>query len=782
MPGNTTSTAGKKIRVRVDRITPSKMFVRLPGGETGIIRQREVSWEEERPDLHKVTRVGDTLEAVVLPRFASDDELLELSLRLAKRNPWEECGEECQTGQVVEGVVKRVRRFGAFVELILDQSKGIEGFLPVDEISPCWLNEAQEALWPGDVVQAIVTEFDPASFQLRLSIKAYLRRMKEVFDALDLEEGPREATFAEHLRSRDLQKLKQLLEQTPQDLTPPVPRRIRRLLVVDDQDPFREQMVATLRGWGYRAEGAATLQEAQEKFSVDKPDHAPFDGVFLDLSLRGDVSVAWAKSLRKAWPECHILLLSGKEIEATYLAEIEATALSLEYKPFFVEDLIIYLHRWEEEKPVTLDPQEAPPLVSARGPVVSGEEREVRYTDQDVVALLQNLAERNHCQGAALFAESREQPGKVVVLAAWGVTVDQDEESLNMLWYSPVGEVLRGKKRVSIEDRTRQQGYARYLYEAVHSFRAAWGWQLTSPIVEKPAAFFLFSRRVADREDRPRVGPATLHTLETLLDRWQIFQVLEKAQEELLRSQLRAGALHDVRNTLNPLDFLLHNLSQQIQALVDEEDVTLADLSADITVLLDEVQSTVGQMRHTLDLFRSLIDKHQSTETDIHSLIRQSLARFRPMAEDLGVTLHFEPAASLPSGYFSPTRLRQVLDNLILNAIQWSGQDPRCASKTRLLKRVVVSTRYVAPKKLPVRIYISDTGPGIHQALIHHKIYEFGYSRREEGSGLGLFIAKLLLKAMGGEIRVVRSVMEVGSVFRIRLPETPSEVLEGEFL
>jgi len=780
---------GEHVRVRVVKITPTKVFVRLPNGRSGMIRQREISWTEERPDLHKVTRVGETLEAVVLPRFGSDSKVdekpppLELSLRLAKFNPWKKCVNECQEGQVVEGVVKRVRRFGAFIELALEHSKGIEGFLPVEEISPCWLEEAQQALWPGDVVQAVVTEFDPGSFRLRLSIKSYLIRTKEALDAAK-DAQPQEATFAEHLRSRDLQKLRQLLEDGPRNVAPPTPQRIRRLLVVDDQDAFREQMVAVLRGWGYHVEGAATLQEAEAKFSVGQPgqtESVPFDGVFLDLSLQGEVSVTWAKAVREKWPECQILILSGKEIEARDLAEIEALALPLEYKPFFVEDLVNYLQRWEEENPnpsAVVSSSEAP-AAPARDSKSGGRGGERAYTDQDLIALLRDLAERNHCQGAALFVESREQPGQVVVLAASGVEIEQSDERLSMLWYSPVGEVLRGKEKVSIGDSVRQHRYARYLREAVRHFRAAWGWRVTSPILGKPAAFFLFSHHVAEDERRPAVGPTLLHKLETFLDRLQILQVLEAAQEEMLRSQLRAGALHDVRNTLGTLDLSLHNLSQQIQALSSvSRDVALADLSADISGLLDDIQSAAAQMKRTLDLFRSLEDKHQSAETDIHVLIRQSLARFQPMADNLGVELRFKPAKSLPSGYFSAARLRQILDNLILNAIQWSGRDPRCGS-SRILKEVTVSTRYAQGKKLPVRIYVADTGPGIHQALMHHKIYEFGYSQREGGSGLGLFIAKILVEAMGGEIRVVRSVMEVGSIFRIRLPETEDRSSEG---
>ncbi len=109
------------------------------------------------------------------------------------------------------------------------------------------------------------------------------------------------------------------------------------------------------------------------------------------------------------------------------------------------------------------------------------------------------------------------------------------------------------------------------------------------------------------------------------------------------------------------------------------------------------------------------------------------------------------------------TKLHQVIDNLVLNALQWSAG--------RLRKNVLVTTHLDTGKPEPaIQIRVVDTGPGIHRRLQEKKIFDLGYSTRPGGSGLGLFVARELLDTLGGTVSVEESVMEVGSTFRVDLP------------
>ncbi len=758
---------GEKVTVSIEKIVPSKLFVRLPNGEKGVIRRREVSWDDKRPDLHQKFQVGQKLEAVVLPRFTSveDDETapIELSHRFVERNPWKIHRDKYHEGVVAEGIVKRVREFGAFVEV----APGVEGFLPAEEINPCRV-KAQEVLWPGDMVQAVVIEFDPEAYRLRLSIKRYLERLGEFMKEAKAKQAG-EAPFADHLRPADRLKLQRLLKDVPETLTPPEPQRIRRLLVVDDHDLFRQHMAALLRGWGYAVETAKDLQEGKRKFR-----NGAFDGVFLDLTLGADGdSTPWAEEICETAPHCHVLLLSGAETDAALEARLRAKGLTLEYKPFFAEEIADYLRRWERaslEQARKTEPSQAPVA-----PLTVATKEKPAYTDQDLRDFIADVARQAGMEGAAIFAISPDQPGKIEVVVQWGIDIAQDDESLQMLWYSPVGEILK-EERNMVATPASHSRYDRYLRQAVRGgYQAAWGWRVTPPLSKKPMAFFVFTRRPGHRS--PAIRPSTRHVLGVLLEQPFLVQVLEQAQSDILNARLRAGALHDVRNTLNALNSVLVNLDQQMAALTAQTDPRVVqDFIGEIASKVGDILAGARQMKSTLEMFRALEDKHESHATDIHALIRQSVLRFRPLAQNRGIELKLSLDENMPAGHFSPTWLRQVLDNVILNAIQWSSEDPFCPGVAKPLRQVTISTRYVPPKHLPLRIYVADSGPGVHCALIRsNKIYEFGYSQRPGGLGLGLFMAKQLVEAMGGDIQVVRSLMGVGSVFRVRLPEQSTD-------
>jgi signal transduction histidine kinase len=68
-----------------------------------------------------------------------------------------------------------------------------------------------------------------------------------------------------------------------------------------------------------------------------------------------------------------------------------------------------------------------------------------------------------------------------------------------------------------------------------------------------------------------------------------------------------------------------------------------------------------------------------------------------------------------------------------------------------------------------LRILIEDNGPGIHTSM-KEKIFEAGYSTREDGSGIGLYISRNLISDMGGKIYVQESFILGGTTFALEIP------------
>jgi signal transduction histidine kinase len=108
----------------------------------------------------------------------------------------------------------------------------------------------------------------------------------------------------------------------------------------------------------------------------------------------------------------------------------------------------------------------------------------------------------------------------------------------------------------------------------------------------------------------------------------------------------------------------------------------------------------------------------------------------------------------------------QVLVNLLLNAIQQIGR-----TRGRMGGRIAIELAPAQARGRTVyRIQIEDDGPGIHWRL-WERIFEMGYTEREEGSGLGLFISRNLVTGLGGQLFVAASAIHWGSTFVLELPQ-----------
>ncbi|MBI4768897.1 MAG: ATP-binding protein [Chloroflexi bacterium] len=104
-----------------------------------------------------------------------------------------------------------------------------------------------------------------------------------------------------------------------------------------------------------------------------------------------------------------------------------------------------------------------------------------------------------------------------------------------------------------------------------------------------------------------------------------------------------------------------------------------------------------------------------------------------------------------------------MCQNLILNALQWVQRKPSTGG-TVLVRTGLHDDR----KRLWIRV--QDDGYGIHRRLLP-RLFEFGFTTRaNEGTGLGLYVTRLFVEQMGGQVSVEESLMLVGTTFRVDLP------------
>ena len=158
---------GAHVKGRVISITDYGAFVELEQGIEGLIHVSEMSWSKRMKHPSKLVKVGDQVETVVL-NVNPAERRISLGLKQLETNPWETLHEKYPVGMVVEGKVRNLTDFGAFVEV----EEGIDGLVHVSNMS--WTKRVKhpsEVLKKGDKVRAAVLAIEPEHRRLSLGIK-----------------------------------------------------------------------------------------------------------------------------------------------------------------------------------------------------------------------------------------------------------------------------------------------------------------------------------------------------------------------------------------------------------------------------------------------------------------------------------------------------------------------------------------------------------------------------------------------------------------------------------
>ncbi len=148
-------------------VTDYGAFVELEPGVEGLIHISEMTWSRRMKHPTKVVQVGDQVEAVVL-EVKPKERRISLGIKQLEADPWTTVAERYSIGCVVEGRVRKLTDFGAFVEI----EEGIDGLVHISDIS--WtkrIKHPSEALKKGQIVQAVILSIDANNRRLSLGIK-----------------------------------------------------------------------------------------------------------------------------------------------------------------------------------------------------------------------------------------------------------------------------------------------------------------------------------------------------------------------------------------------------------------------------------------------------------------------------------------------------------------------------------------------------------------------------------------------------------------------------------
>ena len=170
---------GARVHGRVLSVTDYGAFIELEQGIEGLVHLSEMTWSKRLKHPSKLVKPGDEVETVVLSVNPSDRRI-SLGMKQLLENPWENLSERYPTGAVVEGRVRNLTDFGAFVEI----EDGIDGLVHVSNLS--WTKRVKhpsEVIKKGEKVKAVVLGVEPQNRRLSLGIKQLQPDVWETFFA-----------------------------------------------------------------------------------------------------------------------------------------------------------------------------------------------------------------------------------------------------------------------------------------------------------------------------------------------------------------------------------------------------------------------------------------------------------------------------------------------------------------------------------------------------------------------------------------------------------------------
>jgi small subunit ribosomal protein S1 len=158
---------GSRVRGRVVSITNYGAFVELEKGVEGLVHISEMSWTRNVRHPSKVVSIGEEIEAVVL-KVDPNDEKISLGMKQIEEDPWLALPVKYPTGTQLEGTVRNLTSFGAFVEI----EPGIDGLVHVSDMS--WTKRVEhpsEVVHKNEELKVMVLDVDAENKRISLGIK-----------------------------------------------------------------------------------------------------------------------------------------------------------------------------------------------------------------------------------------------------------------------------------------------------------------------------------------------------------------------------------------------------------------------------------------------------------------------------------------------------------------------------------------------------------------------------------------------------------------------------------
>lgn len=247
----------------------------------------------------------------------------------------------------------------------------------------------------------------------------------------------------------------------------------------------------------------------------------------------------------------------------------------------------------------------------------------------------------------------------------------------------------------------------------------------------------------------------------------ELIEAIGKAQEsDHLKSAFLANMSHEIRTPMNAILGFTDLLKES--PLATEEQNQYLDIISNsgnrLMHIIDDIVDLSKLDANQVRIFKQPCDVHQLIISTVEAFHEMDFYKKKPALE---LVTHVLKMSHLQEVETDPVRLRQILDNLITNAIKFTDGGT-----------VEVGVRVIQHAGSPfLEFFVKDTGKGIPAekcVMIFERFRQVEEHEYHEGSGLGLSISKALVGLLGGEI-TVQSEVGKGSTFTFTIPYAPAQ-------
>ncbi len=238
--------------------------------------------------------------------------------------------------------------------------------------------------------------------------------------------------------------------------------------------------------------------------------------------------------------------------------------------------------------------------------------------------------------------------------------------------------------------------------------------------------------------------------------------LLFRAQRVAAWRDVARRLAHEVKNPLTPIQLS----AQRLRRHFGEAPPPTRALVVECTdAIVTEVEALKGLVDEFAEFARLRAPRMQAT--DLNRLLEQTLGLYAGVLVEGGLTMSYDLEPGLPPVLLDAEQLRQVVINLVDNAMEVLGGPSGPESPDGRAPAIVVSTRLDAAAGR-IRLEVIDNGPGV-PAADKDKLFMPYYSTKGRGSGLGLAIVRRIVADHGGTIEALAAAPS-GTIFRIELP------------